>query len=203
MAKQEELIFVLNPMLRGWANYHRHQVSSIAFARMDALIWRALWKWCKRRHHNKGIRWIKEKYFCSTATRNWIFGTTYTDPKGELKPIELFYCGYVKIERHIKVKQDYNPFLPEWELYGEELHRQRLYNKQSHRRQWQALYNDQKGKCALCEQAITEETGWHDHHIEYRMYGGSDALSNRCLLHPICHRKVHALNLKVVKPTIT
>ncbi|SUB51670.1 group II intron reverse transcriptase/maturase [Pasteurella testudinis] len=202
MAKQSDLIYVLNPMLRGWSHYHRHQVASKAFARMDALIWRALWTWCKRRHSKKGLRWIKEKYFYTTTTRKWMFGTTFTNSKGELKPIELFYCGYVNIERHIKVKQDYNPFLPEWEYYGESLHRQRLYNKQSHRRQWQALYKDQKGKCALCGQPITEETGWHDHHIEYRMYGGSDALKNRCLVHPVCHRKIHALNLKVVKPTM-
>lgn len=39
-----------------------------------------------------------------------------------------------------------------------------------------------------------------DHHIVYRQLGGSDALSNRVLLHPICHRRVHALGLKVIKP---
>lgn len=202
MAKQENLIMVLNPMLRGWTNYHRSQVASKAFGRMDALVWRALWKWCKRRHHNKGVKWIKAKYFCTTATRDWVFGTVYTNHKGEQHPIDLFYCGTVKIKRHVKIKSDYNPFLPEWELYGEQLRQTRLYDEQSHRRQWQALYKIQRGNCALCGLPITKQTGWHDHHILYRILGGSDALSNRCLVHPTCHCKIHTLNLKVVKPAI-
>ncbi|OBW96607.1 group II intron reverse transcriptase/maturase [Gallibacterium anatis] len=201
MAQQKDLIMVLNPMLRGWANYHKSQVASKIFGRMDALVWKALWKWCKRRHHNKGIKWIKEKYFCTNATRNWLFGTVYTNDKGETYPLNLFYCGNVKIKRHIKIKSEYNPFLPEWELYGEKLSQDRLYDEQSHRQQWQALYKDQSGKCALCGLPITKETGWHDHHIVYKMFGGNDTLSNRCLIHPNCHTKIHALNLKVVKPT--
>lgn len=201
MAKQENLIMKLNPMLRGWANYHRSQVASKAFGRMDAMVWKALWRWCKRRHTNKGIKWVKEKYFHTTATRNWVFGAVYTNAKGEQQLIDLFYCGAVKIKRHKKVKSDYNPFLPEWELYGEKLSQERLYDEQSHRKQWQSLYKFQKGKCALCGQVITKETGWHDHHIVYKMFGGNNALSNRCLVHPNCHMKIHALNLNVVKPT--
>ncbi|HDL5594082.1 TPA: HNH endonuclease, partial [Mannheimia haemolytica] len=54
----------------------------------------------------------------------------------------------------------------------------------------------------LCGLPITKETGWHDHHIVYKMLGGSDALSNRCLVHPTCHIKIHTLNLEVVKPAI-
>ena len=56
-------------------------------------------------------------------------------------------------------------------------------------------------KCALCQQEIdVAEENMDDHHIVYRQLGGSDALSNRVLLHPICHRRVHALGLKVIKP---
>ncbi|MDY4279738.1 MAG: HNH endonuclease [[Pasteurella] mairii] len=62
------------------------------------------------------------------------------------------------------------------------------------------IYKTQRGKCALCGEPITKETGWHDHHIVYQMFGGSDALSNRCLVHPNCHVKIHALKLDVVKP---
>jgi len=49
---------------------------------------------------------------------------------------------------------------------------------------------------------MTEETGWHDHHIEYRARGGSDVLGNRVLLHPSCHAQVHANGIKVVKPAL-
>ena len=36
------------------------------------------------------------------------------------------------------------------------------------------------------------KTGWHNHHIQWRVYGGSDDLDNRVLLHPNCHQQVHS-----------
>ncbi|WP_241010495.1 HNH endonuclease [Aggregatibacter actinomycetemcomitans] len=63
------------------------------------------------------------------------------------------------------------------------------------------MYKDQKRKCALYSFLITKETGWHDHHIIYKIYGVKDTLNNRCLVHPECHSQIHRLNLKVVKPT--
>nr|WP_288830678.1 group II intron maturase-specific domain-containing protein [uncultured Paraburkholderia sp.] len=53
-AKQQNLIGLLNPVIKGWADYHRHAVSKRVFARVDSEIWRALWQWCCRRHPNKG-----------------------------------------------------------------------------------------------------------------------------------------------------
>jgi RNA-directed DNA polymerase len=35
-----------------------------------------LWRWAKRRHPNKGRRWIKEKYFHAIGTRMWVFSGT-------------------------------------------------------------------------------------------------------------------------------
>nr|WP_282600735.1 HNH endonuclease [Pantoea ananatis] len=52
----------------------------------------------------------------------------------------------------------------------------------------------------FCQELITPETGWHVHHIIRRVDGGTDDNSNLCLVHPVCHRQIHALNLKVVKP---
>ncbi|HBN7245170.1 TPA: group II intron reverse transcriptase/maturase [Escherichia coli] len=197
---QEVLVRKLKPKIRGWTNYHCHQVASSAFYRMDALIWRAIWRWASRRHPMKGKRWVKNKYFHSEANRNWVFGVRIIDGDG-MKWLNLRMAGDTKIKRHQKVKAAYNPYLPEWELYGEELYRKRMLDKWAHRKGWQTLYREQKGKCGLCGKLMTQETGWHDHHIVYRMNGGSNALSNRVLLHPVCHIRLHALDLNVVKPT--
>ena len=59
---------------------------------------------------------------------------------------------------------------------------------------------EQEGKCPICNQKITKETGWHVHHIVYRVYGGTDNLSNLLLLHPNCHRQVHHQKLDATKP---
>jgi RNA-directed DNA polymerase len=56
-----DLIMKLNPIIRGWANYHHHVVSSETFSKVDYAIFKALWRWAKRRHPNKGKKWIKEK----------------------------------------------------------------------------------------------------------------------------------------------
>jgi len=42
-AEQKNLIGLLNPMIKGWADYHRHVVSKKVFARVDSEIWRVLW----------------------------------------------------------------------------------------------------------------------------------------------------------------
>ena len=44
-AKQAHLIRMLNPILRGWANYHSHVVAKQTFARNDNAIWSMLWQW--------------------------------------------------------------------------------------------------------------------------------------------------------------
>jgi len=107
-APQEEVIKVLNPILRGWAMYHRSQMASRTFAKMDHRIYRALMRWAIRRHPNKGRRWIRKRYFRSTATRDWVFAT---------KNWELTRLSAYKVKRHVKIKADCNPYDPEWEEY--------------------------------------------------------------------------------------
>jgi RNA-directed DNA polymerase len=51
---QNELIKTLNPVIRGWANYHRHIVAKDTFSKLDSYLWEITWRWGKRRHPNKG-----------------------------------------------------------------------------------------------------------------------------------------------------
>ncbi|WP_289481788.1 group II intron maturase-specific domain-containing protein, partial [Klebsiella pneumoniae] len=51
-----KLIGQLNPVIRGWATYHRHVVAKETFNYVDTQIWRAIWRWCVRRHPRKGLR---------------------------------------------------------------------------------------------------------------------------------------------------
>ena len=72
-AKQMNLIEQLNPILRGWANYHRHIVAKKTFSWIDSQVWSALWQWAKRRHPHKSARWVKAKYFKTRGDRDWMF----------------------------------------------------------------------------------------------------------------------------------
>jgi RNA-directed DNA polymerase len=198
--KQEELIHLLNPVLRGWAQYHSPVVAKATYSRLDHLIFKAIWRWSKRRHPNKNTEWIGKKYFHTIGERNWVFAVSVTNEEGSKELKELYQLSGTAIKRHKKIKGAYNPFDPEWEMYGENLRQERMLENMSHRKQWIRMYVDQGGLCAVCQCKMTKVTGWHDHHIEYRVHGGSDALGNRVLLHPNCHAQVHSNGLKVIKP---
>jgi Group II intron, maturase-specific domain/Reverse transcriptase (RNA-dependent DNA polymerase) len=66
-----DLIEELNPKVRGWANYHRHVVSKRTFSHVDCATFWSLWRWARRRHRNKNLGWIKEKYFERHQGRDW------------------------------------------------------------------------------------------------------------------------------------
>ena len=72
-ATAANLIAQLNPVIRGWANYHRHGASKATFMKADAAIFKALWYWATRRHPKKSRRWVARKYFRTRRGRQWIF----------------------------------------------------------------------------------------------------------------------------------
>jgi len=181
--KQSYLIQILNPLIRGWCNYHSGVVAGKAYGKLDTIIWEKLWQWCCRRHPNKGKRWIKDKYFKQIGSRKWVFKAK----TGET----LLKAGDTKIIRHIKIKGDYNPFDPNWEVYSEERFCKLLVKHIKHRKRFFNVWKAQNGKCPRCEERITEETGWNLHHIVRRVDGGTEVLSNLQLLPPDCHRQLH------------
>jgi RNA-directed DNA polymerase len=186
------LIAQLNPVIRGWANSHRHVVSKATFYKVDTAIFQTLWSWATRRHPKKPGRWIAQKYFPTRHGRRWTFVGTRVGRRGQPQELTLCRAGDVPIQRHVKIKGTANPYDPQWEVYFEE----RLGVKMTHalkgRRQLLSLWKQQDGLCPVCHQPITRLTGWHNHHRVWRTHGGSDTADNRVLLHPTCHRQVHS-----------
>lgn len=119
------LIVRLNPVIRGWANYHRHVVSKRIFARVDAMIFRMLWKWARARHPRKPQRWIKRKYFERVGTRDWWFFGESADKEPRFQHLRLFHAAAVRIVRHVLVKSDVNPYDPRCAEYLEQRSRRR------------------------------------------------------------------------------
>lgn len=113
-AKQIDLIKRLNPVIRGWAQYHRRGVAKEAFGEVDSYLWHLLWRWAKRRHSNKGIKWIKAKYFRCRAHRHWIFAAEDGQTR---ETVTLVRASDTRIRRHIKIRSDANPYDPAWNNY--------------------------------------------------------------------------------------
>jgi RNA-directed DNA polymerase len=195
-----KLIVQLNPILRGWANYHRHAASKQTFGSMDHLIFQILWRWARRRHPRKSCGWVRKKYFHTQGHRNWVFCGTVQNQKAESQTVRLYDLALTPVKRHTKVCGEANPYDPNWEQYFEHRLEIQMAQKLKGYRKLLYLWYEQDGKCPVCSQKITKSTGWNVHHIVWRSRGGSDGISNLMLLHPVCHRQVHSSGLIVAKP---
>ena len=99
---QDRLIRILNPIIRGWAQYHNHAVSSAVFSKLDEIVYHMLLSWAKRRHSNKGINWILNKYWHKSVSRKYVFCT-------EIHTLENF--SNFKIVRQRLAKLHKNPYI--------------------------------------------------------------------------------------------
>ena len=189
------ILTLLNPLIRGWARYHRHVTSKATFSSVDAAIFKSLWQWGTRRHPNKSAHWVRKVYFRTLRNDNWVF---HGDADGVDR--RLIRAARVPIERHSKVKGAANSFDPQWEEYFEHRLDVKMVKTLRGRRQLLRLWKERNGICPVCSQKITELTGWHNHHLEWRVKGGTDKDENRVLLHPTCHSKVHHQGMLVEKP---
>jgi RNA-directed DNA polymerase len=111
-APTDALIRQLNPVIRGWANYHRHVVAKRAFSRVDNVIFRLLWKWARRRHPRKGARWVKRRYFDRVGARDWWFFADKQTRDGRTIRLRLVHATATPIRRHVKVRCEANPYDP-------------------------------------------------------------------------------------------
>jgi RNA-directed DNA polymerase len=194
-----DLIDLLNPKIRGWANYHRHVVSSRIFSSVDRSIFYNLWQWARGRHQKKTSHWLKKKYFEKRGTRDWCFFGETCDDQGQLHKAWLYHARGTPIRRHVKVKGEANPYDPASETYFEEREGSHMRETFRGTRTLRYIWNEQRGLCTVCKLPITRTTGWRLHHCVPLVRGGSKSAENRVLLHPECHDKVHRLTLSVSK----
>jgi RNA-directed DNA polymerase len=195
-----KLIAQLNPIIGGWAMYHRHVVSSQTFSQVDHAIFQMIWQWVKRRHPTKGRRWMRQKYFHQIGARKWVFSGEVEGKKGEMLTIHLMAANRISIRRHRLIRGAANPYDPQWEAYFDERLGAKWHQHWLKRQKLIALWREQDGKCLVCHQKITKESGWSLYHIHPRVYGGTDTMSNLLLLHPHCSERVRYQKVKVVKP---
>jgi len=195
-AKQETRIALLNPMIRGWADYHRHVVAKTTYAAVDFHIWQALWRWARRRHPNKSGGWVRRRYYRTLGHRHWVFATTIRGYNGESRFLPLRSASDTRIVRHVRVKSDANPFDPVWDSYFAMRKRSRMLQRLQDRSFPKQLWQQQEGKCPVCGQLIDDESQWLIRPAAPITAGGTRSLAKQ-MLHSTCQRRFRIANGKL------
>ncbi len=134
----------LNPIIRGWANYHRIVVAKEIFAKLDYWMFDKQVRWAKRAHPKKSWRWITRRYWGQlrrSSASAWVFG----DAQGSGAALHRF--AWTTIERHIMVKGRNAPDDPALDAYWHARAR-RQHRTLSDRER--ILANRQRGVCPHC-----------------------------------------------------
>ena len=191
---QEAIIGKLNPILKGWCNYHKTVCSKQTFQRMDNLVYNKLRRWIKSRHPNKTLKWCEERYFHWTKEKNlagdnrddqWVFSSPSDIPNSPVAgKHELWKHAWTPIERHMKIEGIRSPFDGDWRYWSK---RRGAYPGVSKR--VATLMKRQKGKCTRCGLYFKDEDVVEVDHIIPKAEGGKDHYKNLQLLHRHCHHK--------------
>jgi RNA-directed DNA polymerase len=110
-----DLIKLINPKLRGWANYYRHCVAKQIFGYVGHKLFQALWHWAVRRHPTKSKDWVVHKYFLN-RNGQWQFHGWQKIMNMDCH-FNLFQIAKVPIERHVKIRSAATPFDPQYQEY--------------------------------------------------------------------------------------
>jgi RNA-directed DNA polymerase len=169
----------LNPLIRGWANYYRHAVSSRTFAYADHRVWQMLWQWAKRRHPKKPAKRVKARYFSTDGDWRLCEGNA-----------RMVRHSATPVTRFVKVVGKTTPVNPSERAYWEKRKRS-LTSRGTYQKQRLSMLKAQNNACGLCRQTFWPGDPINDHRIRPRNRGGSDNLDNRMLVHQWCHRAYH------------
>ena len=172
---QAALVSAINPVIRGWANYHRTCSAKRTFSRIDYQVYQKLSRWAAFRHRNKTPGWRYQRYW-RQVKGNIVFsdGTS-----------TLVSYAKTSVSCHTKVQGDKSPFDGDWPYWSARLGRDptkptRVVN----------LLKRQNGRCANCGLRFMTEDITEVHHQDQDRC--NNRYSNLVLLHGHCHDLVHS-----------
>ena len=174
---QSDLIGMLNPVIKGWANYYARVVSKQIFSREDSKLFQKLFAWAKSRHPNQSHSTVVQKYWRTIGKRRWAFATI----KGD-KLLDLCQHAKTPVVRHIKVQATRSPYDGDWTYWGRRLGKHPMLPKGVIK-----LLKRQDGKCLFCGLYFKMDDLLEIDHITPLSEGGKDRDENIQLLHRHCH----------------
>ncbi len=172
-APQYALIKCLNPVIRGWCNYHSKVVSKETFSSIDNIMWQRLRAWtvsrCGKANYGK-----LRKYFRNNGNKAWSFETK--------DGYKLLTHAETPITRHVTVRPEASPYDGNWTYWST-----RKGTSYDVPNKVAFLLKKQKGKCTFCGQYFSPEDIAEIDHIIPTSLGGKNDYKNLQLLHRHCH----------------
>jgi RNA-directed DNA polymerase len=184
--KLDDVLWKLNPIIRGWANYYRPMVASKTFAKMDDWMFHRAVRYAKHTHPNKPWKWLVKRYWGKLrADREdtWVFGDKHTGR-------HLLKFAWFKIVRHRLVRGAASPDDPSLRDYWWS---RRKVNCRFLSTSDVKLAEAQDWCCPVCGMELMNGEELQRHHKVPRCVGGTDASGNRELVHLYCHQHRHAV----------
>ena len=175
----------LNPIIRGWANYHRPGTAKETFRKLDDWMYQREVRYVKHTHPTKPKEWTQPRYWGRlNLGRNdhWVFGDKHTGAY-------LLKFQWFPIERHTLVKGRASPDDPALKEYWKKRQAAKAKDLTPSK---QKLAQRQYGVCPHCGESLFNEEEIQVHHRQPRKQGGKGTYSNLQLVHLFCHQQIHA-----------
>jgi RNA-directed DNA polymerase len=173
-APQAGLIYALNPVIQGWANYFQHCVAKRDFNVLDNVLYHQLTRWARYRHPRKNGKWCYHRYWRKVNGR-----VRFSD-----KESVLSFHQTTTVSRFVKVQGDKSPYDGDWVYWST-----RLGRDPSKPRRVTRLLKRQRGCCALCGLRFTTQDVLEVHHHDGNH--NNNAFDNLRLMHGHCHDIAH------------
>nr|YP_010987485.1 putative reverse transcriptase intron maturase and HNH endonuclease [Hydrocytium acuminatum]WOR09530.1 putative reverse transcriptase intron maturase and HNH endonuclease [Hydrocytium acuminatum] len=174
--KQEELIKILNPIIRGWASYFGVSNANTTghLSKQDYLLYLKLRKWAR---NIKGSASKATSSWQIHKKRKWAFKAG-----NEVLLSHIDYSIPIGSNGYVKVQFDASPYDKNQIYWAMRLASHPFFTKRI-----KQLLKSQKGNCKWCNLLFTDEDVMEVDHIIPRSLGGKDIITNLQLLHRHCH----------------
>lgn len=166
------MVYALNPVIRGWANYYRYVTSSRVYSSLDYYLGMKFIKWYSGRHQ-------------LSRRKGYLHGSRWLNKDESL---HLYHFGETESKR-FGWKQPYNPYLrdkPVKRMNSSPVYTGKWFGKAERDAdlRMECIKRD-KGVCQICQRP---KTNLEAHHIIPMAKHGEDSLENLVTLCQDCHR---------------
>jgi RNA-directed DNA polymerase len=173
----------LNPLIRGWANYHRVVVSTRTFAYMDHWMFVREARWATRRHPHKSAQWRRQRYWGQLNRMRkdtWVFGDKRSG-------YYLLQFHWFHRRQHALVKGTASPDDPALRQYWQQRREASASTLIARQRR---LARAQDYVCPVCGESLSNEEDLQIHHLLPRGDPQRNDERYHQLIHLLCHQQI-------------